>query len=125
MRPAAQNGTFTQNMNRQLRWVRIAPPMSGPRIGPSRAGRAMMVTVLPSALPPAACMIKVVSSGNMIPPPAPCTTRQAMSEPTFHARLEPIEPIRKTVSAASHSRLPPKRRSPHVESGTAMASASR
>jgi hypothetical protein len=94
--------------------------MSGPRIGPSKADSATMVTVLPSALPPAACMIKVVGSGNMRPPPAPCTTRQAMSEPTFHARLEPIEPTRKTVSAASHSRLPPKRRNPHVESGTAM-----
>ena len=35
-----QNGTLTQNMNRQLRWVRIAPPTSGPRIGPSRAGSA-------------------------------------------------------------------------------------
>jgi hypothetical protein len=86
---------------------------------------ATMVTVRPSALPPAACMISVVSSGNMMPPPAPCTTRHAISEPTFHARLEPIEPTRKTVKAAIHSLLPPKRRSPQVDKGTAMPSASR
>ncbi len=38
--PTTQNGTFTQNMNRQLRCVRMAPPISGPRIGPSSAGIA-------------------------------------------------------------------------------------
>ena len=85
----------------------------------------MMVTVRPSALPPAACMISVVSSGNMMPPPAPCTTRQAISEPTFQARLEPIEPTRKTASPNIHSRLPPNRCSPQADSGTAMPSASR
>ncbi len=85
----------------------------------------MMVTVRPSALPPAACMIKVVSTGSMMPPPAPCTTRQAISEPAFQARLEPIEPIPKTVRAAIHSRLPPKRCSPQEDSGTAMPRASR
>jgi hypothetical protein len=35
-----QNGTFTQNMYRQLRCVRMASAISGPRIGPSRAGSA-------------------------------------------------------------------------------------
>lgn len=125
MRPATQNGTFTQNMKRQLRWVRMAPPTSGPRIGPSRAGSATIVTVRPSALPLAACMISVVRTGSMRPPPAPWTTRQAMSDPAFHARLEPTEPTRKTESANIHSRLPPKRCSPQVLSGTAMPSASR
>jgi hypothetical protein len=38
--PATQNGTFTQNMNRQLRWVKMAPPITGPRTGPSSAGSA-------------------------------------------------------------------------------------
>ena len=38
--PTAQNGTFTQNMNRQLRCVKMAPPISGPRTGPSSAGSA-------------------------------------------------------------------------------------
>jgi hypothetical protein len=33
-------GTLTQNMNRQDRWVRMAPPMSGPKMGPSSAGSA-------------------------------------------------------------------------------------
>jgi hypothetical protein len=36
--PVAQNGTFTQNMNRQLRWVRMAPPISGPRIADGAEG---------------------------------------------------------------------------------------
>ncbi len=112
-------------MYRQLKWVRIAPPTSGPRIGPSSAGSATMVTVRPSALPPAACMISVVSSGKMMPPPTPWTTRQAISEPTFQARLEPIEPARKTTSPDIHSRLPPNRCSPQADSGTAMPSASR
>src|ERR1700722_8312873 len=52
-RPMRQNGTFTQNMNRQLRWVRITPPTSGPRIGPTSAGSAMSVTARPSDVPPA------------------------------------------------------------------------
>ena len=55
----------------------------------------------------------------------PWTTRQPMSEPTFHARLEPIEPIRNTARENIHSRLPPNRCRPQVLSGTAMASASR
>ena len=53
IRPATQNCTFTPNMNRQLRWVRIAPPTSGPRIGPSSVGSAIQSTVRPSALAPA------------------------------------------------------------------------
>ena len=123
--PATQNGTFTQNMNRQLRWVRMAPPTSGPRIGPSRAGSAIRVTVRPSALPPAACMISVVRTGKSRPPPTPWTTRHAISESTFQARLEPIDPTRNTASANIHSRLPPNRRSAQVDSGTAMPRASR
>jgi hypothetical protein len=70
-------------------------------------------------------MISVTSSGSMMPPPAPCTIRQAMSEPTFQARLDPIEPTRKTTSANIQSRFPPKRCSPHELNGTAMPSDSR
>lgn len=124
-RPMTQNGTFTQNMNRQLSWVRIRPPISGPRMGPSRAGSVTIVTVRPSALPPTACMISVVSSGSMMPPPAPCTTRQVISAAAFGARLEPIDPIRKTAKPNIHSRLPPNRASIQTDSGTAIPSASR
>ena len=70
-------------------------------------------------------MISVISSGIMMPPPAPCTTRQVISEPTSQARLDPIEPTRNTPSPNIHSRFPPNRRWAQVHSGTAMPSASR
>ena len=69
--PTTQNGTFTQNMNRQLRCVKMAPPISGPRTGPSSAGIATQVTSRPSDLPPAAWKISVVITGSMRPPPMP------------------------------------------------------
>ena len=64
-------------------------------------------------------------SGSINPPPMPWTTRAPMSEPTFHARLDPTEPARNTARENIHSRLPPNRASPQVLSGTAMPSASR
>lgn len=102
----------------------IAPPTSGPRIGPSSAGSATQVVVRPSARPPAACMMSVVMTGSISPPPSPCTTRQPMSEPALHARLDPTEPTRKTVRANIQTRLPPKRESAQVLSGTVTPSAS-
>ncbi len=55
----------------------------------------------------------------------PWTTRQPISDPTSHARLDPTEPTRKTARENIHSRLPPNRCRPQVLSGTAMPSASR
>ena len=40
--------------------------------------------------------------------------REAMSEPTFHARLDPIDPTRNTATANIHTRFPPNRSWAHV-----------
>jgi hypothetical protein len=48
-----------------------------------------------------------------------------MSEPTFHARLDPIDPVMNTARENIHRRLPPKRFRAQALSGTAMARASR
>src|ERR1700722_7262388 len=77
--PTKQKGPLTQNMNHQLRWVKMAPPTSGPRTGPSSAGIAPQVTSRPSDLPPAAWKISVVITGSIRPPPRPWTTTQPMS----------------------------------------------
>ena len=62
------------------------PAETGPRIGTTATGR---LTVPPSAgragRPPAACVISVVSSGSIRPPPAPWSTRKAIRLPTFQA----------------------------------------
>lgn len=46
-------------------------------------------------------------SGTIMPPPSPCRTRNAMRLPADQAVAHNVEPIRKIVSALSHTvRLP-------------------
>ena len=107
--PTTQNGTLTQNSQRQSSECRITPPTTGPRIGPSTTGRLIMAIVRPRLRPRAACMTRVDSSGSIRPPPMPCTTRKPIRLGAFQARLHRIDPIMKMVSAIIHSRFPPVR----------------
>ena len=50
--PTMQNGTLTQNSQRQSSQLRMIPPMVGPRIGPSAAGRLTIAIRRPRPAPP-------------------------------------------------------------------------
>ena len=64
-------------------------------------------------------------SGNMMPPPKPCSTRKAMSEAALQLSAHRAELTVNSPSANSHSRLPPNRVWAQLTKGIATASASR
>ncbi len=73
-------GMLTQKIARQVHWVRTPP-----RIGPIAVSPPAMPKNSASALPRSrngnVCTTMASAAGNMIAPPAPCTTRKA----TIHA----------------------------------------
>ncbi len=123
--PTTQNGTLTQNSQRQSSWLKMMPPITGPRIGPRAAGRLTTAISLPSERPPAAWTARVAISGIISPPPMPCTTRNAIRLGALHARLAAIEPTAKITSAIIHSRLPPIRACAQPTRGMVAPSAKR
>ncbi len=125
-RPTTQNGTFTQKSQRQSSQFRMSPPMVGPRIGPSAAGRLMTAMSRPRLTPRGTCWIASVAiSGIIRPPPTPCSTRKAMRLVALQARLHAMEATRKIVSAIIQSRLPPMRACAQPTTGIVTPSASR
>ena len=99
--------------------------MTGPRIGPTSAGMVIVANSRPSARPPAARRRRVCRIGSISPPPMPCSTRKAISDSTFHATPQSIDPARNITSEISHMRLAPNRPTSHPVAGIAIASASR
>ena len=87
----------------------MMPPRTGPRIGPRAAGRLTVAISRPRFLPRAACIRIVVISGNITPPPTPCSARKAIRLGASHAAAHRTDPTVKSVSAVSHSRLLPSR----------------
>ena len=70
----------------------MSPPIVGPRIGPSAAGRLTTAISRPSPAPPGTCwMARVAISGIIMPPPMPWTTRNAIRLGASQARLQAIE----------------------------------
>ena len=94
-RPIAQIGTLMKKIQRQLTLSRIRPPITGPKIGASSAGTAIAAVSRPSRRGPAAWARIVCSSGNIIPPPIPWTTRKAIRLPADQATPQSTEPPRK------------------------------
>ena len=83
-------GTFSQKIHCQEMPCTTAPPTTGPAATP----RPVMPPQIPIAAPrfstPNASLIKVSVSGTITAPPAPCTTRAAMSSrPPVTARPGP------------------------------------
>ena len=114
-----------KKIQRQLRLSRIRPPITGPTIGATSAGTAMADVSRPSRRGPAAWATIVWSSGNVMPPPMPCTTRNAIRLPDDQARPHSTEPPRNSASDSIHIRLLPKRSTAHPVNGMTIASASR
>ena len=118
-------GTLTRNSQRQLSQLRITPPITGPRIGPSASGRLTAAIRLLLARPPAARTARVCISGKIRPAAKPCTTRKPIRLASFQASAHRTDPVTKSTSAASHRRLPPHRLSAQPVTGIATAMASR
>ncbi len=108
----------------------MTPPRTGPRIGPTAIGRLTVAVTRPSELAPpgterAARMARVISSGKIMPAPAPCSTRKAIRLSAFQATEHSAEPATKMVSAAIQSRLPPNRAWAQPTTGITTPRASR
>ena len=58
-----------------------------------------------------------IPTGAIMPPPAPCTTRNTTSSVMFWARPQSTEPNVKTTMAARSTCLPPKRSPSQPEAG--------
>src|ERR1700722_16819664 len=124
-RPTAITGTLTKNSQRQLSQLRITPPITGPRIGPSASGRLTVAIRLGLARPPAAFTPRVWIKGKISPAAKPCSTRKPIRLVSLQDRAHRTEPSTKSTSAAIQTRLPPHRLSAHPVIGIATAIASR
>ena len=63
-------------------------------------------------------------AGMIMPPPRPCRTRNAMSDPADHARPDRTDPARKSPIESMYRRLVPKRSAAQPVSGMTVARAS-
>jgi hypothetical protein len=67
----------------------------------------------------------IVPAGRIAPPPAPCSTRQAISIPALRDSAHSADPMVKMASAVRYSRDAPNRRAAQPVTGITAASASR
>ena len=106
---ASPTGTFSQKIHCQEMPCTTAPPTTGPAATP----RPVMPPQIPIAAPrlaaPNASLIKVSVSGTSTAPPAPCTTRAAMSSPAPGDSAAMTEPAVKIASPRTYMRRRPNR----------------
>ena len=102
-----------------------APPTTGPSAGASSIGTPTSAITRPIRSGPAACARIVIPTGITIPPPRPCRTRNAISEPADHASPHSSDPTAKAATAAMNTRRVPKRSTAQPASGITAAIASR
>jgi hypothetical protein len=102
----------------------MRPPMVGPKIGARIIGTPMAAMIRPRRAGPAARVRTIWPIGMIMPPPSPCSTRKATSEPADQARPERAEPRVKSTTEAIHRRLAPKRAAAQPETGITAARAS-
>ena len=103
----------------------MAPPMTGPRTGPSRAGTAITLMTRPMREGPAARASMVWPTGIIMPAAAPWRTRKTMSDSADHAAPLSTDPAMNRISEPNHRRRTPKRSTAQPLSGMTSASASR
>jgi hypothetical protein len=84
-----------------------------------------MLIARPIRSRPAARARIVMPTGITAPPPSPCRTRKAISEPADQAAPASAEPARKAVTALKKTRRAPNRSTAQPLTGIAAASASR
>lgn len=91
-------GTLTRKIQDQCRLCRIAPPITGPRIGASIAGIETIAITLPMRCGPATCAMISWPTGMIMPPPTPCSTRKATSASVEPATAHNAEPAVNSTS---------------------------
>ena len=79
MSAAMPSGTLIRKIQCQLAISISQPPRIGPRIGPSSIGTPRIAISRPIRCGPAARVMIVMPSGISMPPPSPCSTRNAIS----------------------------------------------
>ncbi len=98
MKATTPIGTLTRKIHDQCSPSRIVPPSTGPRIGPSIAGIATMPITRPIRLGPATWAMISWAIGMIMPPPAPCSTRNSTSSVVEVAIAHRAEPIVNSTS---------------------------
>ncbi len=81
-----------KKIQRQDTWSTRKPPRIGPRIGPSSIGTPTIAMTRPTRAGPAVRVRIVMPAGMIMPPPRPCSTRNAMIDSADHARPASAEP---------------------------------
>jgi len=94
-----QNGTFTQNNEPPAQVGQDGAADERAEDRAEQRGQRDEGDRTAQRIAPAACMMSVVSTDSSSPPPAPWTTRQAIRESAFQARLDRWSLTRNTVSA--------------------------
>ena len=106
---SAPTGRLTKKISRQLAPSISAPPSAGPIAGASSIGTPTSAITRPIRSGPAARARIVIPTGITSPPPRPCRTRKAISEPALQASPHSSEPTRKALTANMKVRRVPKR----------------
>ena len=91
-------GTLMKKIQRQETLSTSQPPRIGPRIGATSIGTPITPITRPILCGPAFLVRMVITAGMIIPPPIPCRTRKAISEPALQESPERIEPSMKKSS---------------------------
>ena len=102
-----------------------APPTIGPIAGASSIGTPTIAITRPIRSCPAARARIVMPTGITSPPPRPCRTRNAISDPADHASPHSSDPPANAATADMNTRRVPKRSTAQPASGITAASASR
>ena len=100
------------------------PPTIGPPIGASSMGMLRIDISRPRRPGPASRVMIMNPSGNSMPPPMPCTTRNTMSCTIVDATAHSSEPSVKATTDPMNSRLVPNRSAAQPVSGITAANAS-
>ena len=90
-------GTLTKKIQRHDTLETMAPPMTGPRIGPSRVGIPMTAMTRFILSGPAVRAMIAWPTGMIMPPPKPWRTRNAMRAVADQARPQSTEPARNST----------------------------
>ena len=87
-----------RNTQCQLAFSMSRPPRIGPAMGPSSIGIPRTAITEPTRSGPAALVRIIMPIGMSRPPPRPWTTRNATSEPMFHASAQSADPMVNRIS---------------------------
>ena len=86
-------GTLTKKIQRHEKLEMMAPPSTGPRIGPRSVGTPITAMTLFILSGPAVRAMMVCPTGMIIPPPSPCSTRKTMRAVAVGAMPHSAEPV--------------------------------